>query len=113
MQTIFSRDTGEWVGTGHAQGARRESGFWMTDEKPAALALFPCTPADKYAQASDKGSAIRPPALRMYRAAWQARAVQLAIESEQPIAQTAHELGVTPHTLHTWIETFHRAEHHE
>ncbi len=30
-------------------------------------------------------------------------AIQLALESEQPIAQTARDLGVNPNTLHTWI----------
>ena len=32
--------------------------------------------------------------------------VKLAIESDQPIAQTAQELGVNPNTLHTWISKY-------
>jgi transposase len=34
--------------------------------------------------------------------------VKLAVESEQPIAQTARDLGVNENTLHTWIGTYHR-----
>lgn len=33
-------------------------------------------------------------------------AVKLAIESEQPVTQTARELGVNPNTLHTWISKY-------
>ena len=34
------------------------------------------------------------------------RAVQLAVEADQPIAQTARDLGINEHTLHTWISTY-------
>ena len=34
-------------------------------------------------------------------------AVKLAIESNQPVAQSARELEVNVNTLHTWINKFH------
>jgi transposase len=43
------------------------------------------------------------PTLRKYPAAFKHRAVTLAVESDQPIAQTARDLGVHANTLHTWI----------
>jgi transposase len=39
--------------------------------------------------------------------------VKLAVESGQPIAQTARDLGVNENTLHTWIGKYHRAERQE
>jgi transposase len=42
------------------------------------------------------------PALQGYPAAFKERAVQLAVESGQPIAQTARDLGVNENTLHPW-----------
>jgi transposase len=30
-------------------------------------------------------------------------AVKLAVESDQPIAQTARDLGINPNTLYTWV----------
>ena len=39
--------------------------------------------------------------------------MQLAVESDQPIAQTARDLGVHENTLHTWIGKYHRAERQE
>ena len=50
------------------------------------------------------------PAVRSYPAEFKARAVKLAVESDQPIAQTARDLGVNENTLHTWIGKYHRAE---
>ena len=38
-----------------------------------------------------------------YNAEFKQSAVKLAIESDQPVSQTAQELGVNPNTLHTWI----------
>lgn len=38
-----------------------------------------------------------------YTAEFRASAVKLALETDQPITQTARELGVNPNTLHTWI----------
>ena len=45
------------------------------------------------------------PTMRQYPAEFKERAVKLAVESEQPIAQTARDLGVNENTLHTWIVT--------
>ena len=53
------------------------------------------------------------PAMQSYPAALKERAVKLAVESEQPIAQTARDLGVNEHTLHTWIGQYHRVERQE
>ncbi len=47
------------------------------------------------------------PTTRKYPAAFKERAVKLAVESEQPIAQTARDLGVNENTLHTWIGKYH------
>ncbi len=33
-------------------------------------------------------------------------AIKLALESEQPIAQTARGLGINVNTLHTWIRKY-------
>jgi transposase len=48
------------------------------------------------------------PTTRKYPAAFKERAVKLAVESEQSIAQTARDLGVNENTLHTWIGKYHR-----
>ena len=53
---------------------------------------------------------MRKPVMKGYPAARKERAVQLAVASEQPIAQTARDLGVNAHTFHTWIGTYHRVE---
>ena len=45
-----------------------------------------------------------------YTPEFRASAVKLAIESDQPISQTADELGVNPNTLHNWISK-HRQLH--
>ena len=50
------------------------------------------------------------PAVKSYPAEFKERAVQLAVESGQPIAQTARDLGVNENTLHTWIGKYHRTE---
>jgi transposase len=50
------------------------------------------------------------PTTRKYPAACKERAVKLAVASEQPIAQTARDLGVNENTLHTWLGKYHRAE---
>jgi transposase len=50
------------------------------------------------------------PATKSYPAEFKERAVKLAVESEQPIAQTARDLGVHENTLHTWIGKYHRVE---
>jgi transposase len=45
--------------------------------------------------------------MRKYPAEFKERAVKLAVESDQPIAQTARDLGVNENTLHTWIGKYH------
>jgi transposase len=41
------------------------------------------------------------PAMKAYPAEFKERAVKLAVESGQPVAQTARDLGVNENTLHT------------
>jgi transposase len=53
------------------------------------------------------------PTMRKYPAAFKERAVKLAVDSEQSIAQTARDLGVNENTLHTWIGKYHRVERQE
>lgn len=53
------------------------------------------------------------PVMKGYPAEFKERAVKLAVESEQPIAQTARDLGVNENTLHTWIGKYHRVERQE
>jgi transposase len=53
------------------------------------------------------------PAMKGYPAEFKERAVKLAVESEQPIAQTARDLGVKENTFHTWIGKYPRAERPE
>jgi len=48
-------------------------------------------------------------AMNGYPAAFQERAVPLAVASEQSTAQTARALGVNDNPLHTWIGTYPRA----
>jgi transposase len=48
--------------------------------------------------------------MKKYPAEFTERAVKLAVETEQPIAQTARDLGINDHTLHPWIGKYHRAE---
>ena len=51
--------------------------------------------------------------MRKYPTEFKERAVKLAIEADQPIAQTARDLGVNDNTLHTWIGKYHRTERQE
>jgi transposase len=53
------------------------------------------------------------PTVKKYAAAFKERAVKLAVEFDQPIAQTARELGINANTLHTWIGKYRRAERQE
>ncbi len=46
---------------------------------------------------------------KAYSAEFRERAVKLAVESDQPIAQTARNLGVNENTLHTWLTKYHRS----
>lgn len=41
-----------------------------------------------------------------YSSEFKESAVKLATESDQPIAQTARDLGVNSNTLHTWISKY-------
>ncbi|MFI6517506.1 IS3 family transposase [Spirillospora sp. NPDC050679] len=43
-----------------------------------------------------------------YSPAFRAEAVQLALKSSGPIAQTARELGMNPETLRTWVPQYER-----
>ena len=56
---------------------------------------------------------MRQPATKKYPAAFKERAVKLAVESDQALAQTARDLGVHENTLHTWIGQYHRTERQE
>lgn len=51
--------------------------------------------------------------MKKYPAAFKERAVKLAVESDQSIAQTARDLGVNENTLHTWIGKYQCAERQE
>src|SRR5262245_11099601 len=53
------------------------------------------------------------PTMRKYLAELKERAVTLAVDSDQSMAQTARDLGMHEHTLPTWIGTYHRAERQE
>jgi transposase len=53
------------------------------------------------------------PTTKKYPAEFKERAVKLAVESDQPIAQTARDLGINENTLHTWIGKYHRVERQE
>ncbi len=53
------------------------------------------------------------PTTKKYPAECKERAVKLAVASEQPIAQTARDLGVNENTLHTWIGKYHRTGRQE
>ena len=45
--------------------------------------------------------------MKPYSAEFKERAVKLAIETDQPIAHTARDLGVNENTLHTWVSKYH------
>jgi transposase len=51
--------------------------------------------------------------MQRYPAACKAREVQLAVESAQPMAQTARDLGDNENTGDTWLGTSHRAARQE
>jgi transposase len=53
------------------------------------------------------------PVTKKYPAEFKERAVKLAVESDQSIAQTARDLSVNENTLHTWIGKYHRVERQE
>jgi transposase len=43
---------------------------------------------------------------KIYSMEFKESSVKLAIESAQPIAHTARELGINPNTLYTWINKY-------
>jgi len=43
---------------------------------------------------------------KIYSAEFRESSVKLAIGSNQPITQTAKDLGINPNTLHTWINKY-------
>jgi transposase len=77
------------------------------------VAILCRTHGDKSNHASEEVCSMSQPTTRKYPAAFKERAVKLAVESEQPIAQTARDLGVNENTLHTWIGKYHRVERQE
>ena len=42
----------------------------------------------------------------IYTSEFKESTVKLALESDQPITQTARDLGVKPNTKHTWIKKY-------
>jgi transposase len=44
--------------------------------------------------------------VKVYSAEFRESSVKLVIGSDQPITQTAKDLGVNPNTLHTWINKY-------
>jgi transposase len=53
---------------------------------------------------------MSPEKKKPYSAEFKERAVKLAVETDQPIAQTARDLGMNENTLHTWLSKYHRRE---
>jgi transposase len=51
--------------------------------------------------------------MKAYPAECKERAVKLAVESAQPIAQTARDLGVNANTFHPWMGKYPRVERQE
>lgn len=43
---------------------------------------------------------------KTYTSEFKESTVKLAVETDQPISQTARELGVNVNTLHTWISKY-------
>jgi transposase len=64
-------------------------------------------------QTASEVGALRQPMTKTYSAAFKERAVPLAVESDQPMAQPARDLGVHENTLHPWLGNYHRAERQE
>lgn len=44
--------------------------------------------------------------INSYTAEFKESAIKLAVESDQPVTQTARELGVNANTLHTWVNMY-------
>ncbi len=43
---------------------------------------------------------------KQYPAEFRESSAKLALESEQPMSQTARELGVTPKSLYSWVSAY-------
>jgi Transposase len=69
------------------------------------VAILFRTHGDKRNRSSQEVCAMSKAPMKKYPAECKERAVKLAVETDQPIAQTARDLGVNEHTLHTWIGT--------
>ena len=50
------------------------------------------------------------PVSSSYSSQFKQDAVKLAVESDQPISQTARDLGVNPNTLYTWVTKYRQQE---
>ena len=81
--------------------------------QPFDVAILFRTHGDKSNRSLLEVCSMSQPAMKGYSAEFKERAVKLAVESDQPIAQTARDLGVNENTLHTWIGKYHRAVRQE
>lgn len=50
--------------------------------------------------------------VKIYSAEFREPSVKLAIDSDQPITQTARDLGVNANTLDTWINKYSQPKEH-
>jgi transposase len=90
-----------------------EQWYGAGPRKVDAVAILFRTHGDKSNRSLLEVCSMSKPAMKGYPAEFKERAVKLAVESEQPIAQTARDLGVNENTLHTWIGKYHRAVRQE
>jgi transposase len=51
---------------------------------------------------------MSPQKVKPYSAEFKERAVKLAVETDQTVAQTARDLGINENTLHTWLSKYHQ-----
>ena len=72
------------------------------------VAILYRTHGDKSHRSPGEVCTLSKPAMQGYTAELKERAVHLAVASEQPMAQTARDLGVKDNTLDTWIGKDHR-----
>jgi hypothetical protein len=104
-------DTRGWIVARHTQDDMLEDSDFKADDETDEVPLRSRTHGGKNPYASDEEYAMSQPILSTYSAAFKEGAVQLAVESQQPIAQMAYALGVNAQTFHTWIWTYHRVGH--
>ena len=86
---------------------------WSLRAPMTDVAILFRTHRDKNKRALHEVCSMSQPTMKKYPAAFKEHAVKLAVESDQPIAQTARDLGVNENTLHTWIGQYHRTERQE